>query len=102
MRPCRVVGYPDRTAFLGDYFRVGGDTFGTMDCGFQALNEPMAITRLLWLACLCLLPPYSRRNVTLGSSRLARRPGIATAANAENANNASVATSTGADAAPAW
>jgi hypothetical protein len=25
----RVVAYPDRTAFLGGYFRVGGDSTGT-------------------------------------------------------------------------
>jgi hypothetical protein len=25
----RVVAYPDRTAFLGDYFRIGGDSPGT-------------------------------------------------------------------------
>lgn len=45
---------------------------------------------------------YSPRNVTLGSSRLARRPGIATAAIAETANISSAAASTGTDAATAW
>lgn len=45
---------------------------------------------------------YSRRNVTLGSSKLARRPGMATAAIAEVANKKRAATSTGAEAAPAW
>jgi hypothetical protein len=34
-----VFAYPDRTAFLRDYFRIAGDSPGTMDCGFQALNE---------------------------------------------------------------
>jgi hypothetical protein len=45
---------------------------------------------------------YSLRNVTLGSRRLARRPGIATAAIAEVASNSRAAASTGADTAPAW
>jgi hypothetical protein len=31
--------YPDRTAFFGYYFQIGGDPPGAMDCGFQALNE---------------------------------------------------------------
>ena len=34
-----MVAYPDRTVFFGDYFRVGVDSPGAMDCGFQALNE---------------------------------------------------------------
>jgi hypothetical protein len=33
-----MVAYPDRTAFFGDYFRVGGDSPGITDCDFQALN----------------------------------------------------------------
>ena len=45
--------------------------------------------------------PYSLRSVTLGSSRLARRPGIATAVSAEPASNTRAAPSTEAEAAPA-
>ncbi len=67
---------------------MAGDTPGIMDCGFQALNGRIGgDTRFLWVGMPLWLPPYSRRNVTLGSSRLARRPGIATAASAKNANN---------------
>lgn len=35
----RIVAYPDRAAFFGDYFRIAGDSPGTIDCSFQALNE---------------------------------------------------------------
>jgi hypothetical protein len=45
---------------------------------------------------------YSRRNVTAGSSRLARRPGIATAARAGRARRSKDALSTGTEAAPVW
>jgi hypothetical protein len=59
-----------------------------------------------WIATAIFGSPptfaYSLRNVTLGSKRLACRPGIATAAIAAVASSSRAAVSTGTDAAPAW
>jgi hypothetical protein len=38
-RNSRVVANPDRTAFFGVYFRVGGDRDGTPEFAFQALDS---------------------------------------------------------------
>jgi hypothetical protein len=34
-----MVAYPDRTAFWGDYFRIGGHPDGTPEFAFQALDS---------------------------------------------------------------
>jgi hypothetical protein len=41
-RSGRIVAYPDRTAFLGDYFRIAGKSTGTLNASRDEASQPVA------------------------------------------------------------
>jgi hypothetical protein len=43
-----IVAYPDRTAFFGEYFRMGGDPTGNVgDEDFSACHAPMRASAMM-------------------------------------------------------
>src|ERR1700722_20220057 len=81
-----MVANPEVTPFWS-YFLVGGDSPGTMDCGFQALNERIGDlshcerSRFLehnqtWNVVISTIRVHSSRSGTKGSTDSARCAGI--------------------------